>query len=238
MEESLLNDEKLRKLYQNLQKSVAQIKKDRTKLLADEFGQREWDKEGSRIEKNIKLFRKGLKDLKNSFDDAKENGTIKEEMSNKIESDLEKIENDIIPSVDQMEDKIRNFDKPDLELRDKQDEEDEEEKGQQQEMVLDLMNNKEMLKQRKEALQDIHQTAALIKETTDQMKNQLYEQGEMLENIEAHVVKTEDNVDKAGKEINKANEYSKGNTKRCCCIISIVLIAVIVAVAIVLSLVL
>ena len=159
-------------------------------------------------------------------------------MLDKIEGDLEKIENNTIPIVEQMEEKIRTFDKPDVELKEKQDEEEEEEKGQQQEMVMDLMNNKEMLKQRREVLQDIHQTAALIKETTDQMKTQLNEQGEMLENIVAHVVKTEDNVDKAGKEINKANEYSKGNTKRCCCIISIVILAVIVAVAIVLSLVL
>ena len=238
MEDSLLSDEKLKKLYQTLQKSVSQIKKDSPKLLDEEFGQRQWDKEGSKIEKNIKLFHKGLKDLKNKLEDAKENGTVKEEMLDKIEGDLEKIENNTIPIVEQMEEKIRTFEKPDLELKEKQDEEEEEEKGQQQEMVMDLMNNKEMLKQRREVLQDIHQTAALIKETTDQMKTQLNEQGEMLENIEAHVVKTEDNVDKAGKEINKANEYSKGNTKRCCFIISIILLVVIVAIAVVLSLVL
>ena len=116
MEDSLLSDEKLKKLYQTLQKSVSQIKKDSPKLLDEEFGQRQWDKEGSKIEKNIKLFHKGLKDLKNKLEDAKENGTVKEEMLDKIEGDLEKIENNTIPIVEQMEDKIRTFDKLDLEL--------------------------------------------------------------------------------------------------------------------------
>ena len=46
MEDSLLSDEKLKKLYQTLQKSVSQIKKDSPKLLDEEFGQRQWDKEG------------------------------------------------------------------------------------------------------------------------------------------------------------------------------------------------
>ena len=70
------------------------------------------------------------------------------------------------------------------------------------------------------------------------MVNQLNEQGEMIDNIEAHVVKTEDNVEKGAKEIEKANEYSKGNTKRLCCIVWIIVIAIAVAVAITLSLVL
>ena len=54
----------------------------------------------------------------------------------------------------------------------------------------------EMIKQRGNELQEIHKTAALIKETTAKMVNQLNEQGEMIDNIEAHVVKCVGNSDK------------------------------------------
>ena len=140
--------------------------------------------------------------------------------------------------VQKMEEKLNEFDKPDIEMNEQEQKDDEEEQAQQQEVVLDLMNNQEMLKQRGNEIQEIHKTAALIKETTAKMVNQLNEQGEMIDNIEAHVVKAEDNVEKGAKEIEKANEYSKGNTKRLCCIVWIIVIAIAVAVAITLSLVL
>ena len=117
-------------------------------------------------------------------------------------------------------------------------ENDEQEGEQKQEIVLDLMNNKEILEQRRKELQDIHKTSNMIKETTDQMAIDLQKQGEMLDNIEDQVFKAEANVDSAEKEINKANEYSKGNTKRLCCTIAIIFVAIGVVVAIVLSLVL
>ena len=100
------------------------------------------------------------------------------------------------------------------------------------------MNNAEMLNQRKKELQEIHKTSALIKDTTDIMAQKLNEQGEMLDNVEAHVIKAEDNVEKANKEINKANELSKSNNKRLCCIMILITVAIGVVLAVVLSLVL
>ena len=100
------------------------------------------------------------------------------------------------------------------------------------------MNNQEYLGQRRKELQEIHKTAALIKDTTDKMAQDVQQQGEMLNDIEEKVVKTEDNVEKAGKEINRANELSKGNTKRLCCIIWIIIIVIGVVLAVVLSLIL
>ena len=70
------------------------------------------------------------------------------------------------------------------------------------------------------------------------MAQDLVQQGEMLDNVEQYVVKAEDNVEKADKEIKKADELSKGNTKRLGFIIAIVVIAIGVVLAIVLSLVL
>ena len=116
--------------------------------------------------------------------------------------------------------------------------ENEEEDQQQGQVVMDLMTNKEVIEQRGKALQEIHKTAAIIKDTTDKMAQDLVQQGEMLDDVEQHVVKAEDNVEKADKEIKKADELSKGNTKRLGCIIAIVVIAIGVVLAIVLSLVL
>ena len=107
---------------------------------------------------------------------------------------------------------------------------------QQQEVVMDLMNNKEVLEQRRKELEGIHKTAAILKDTTDQMAKDVHQQGVMLDDIENQVSNAHDNAVKAKKEISDANEMSKGNSKKMCCFIFIILITVGVIVAIILSL--
>ena len=106
----------------------------------------------------------------------------------------------------------------------------------QQEVVMDLMNNKEVLEQRRKELEGIHKTTAILKDTTDQMSKDVHQQGIMLEDIENQVNNAHDNAVKAKKEITDANEMSKGNSKRMCCFIFIILITIGVIVAIILSL--
>ena len=107
---------------------------------------------------------------------------------------------------------------------------------QQQEVVMDLMNNKEVLEQRRKELEGIHKTAAMLKDTTDQMAKDVHQQGIMLDDIENQVQNAHDNAVKAKKEISDANDLSKGNSKKLCCLIAIVMITVGVIVAIILSL--
>ena len=107
---------------------------------------------------------------------------------------------------------------------------------QQQEVVMDLMNNKEVLEQRRKELEGIHKTAAMLKDTTDQMAKDVHQQGIMLNDIENQVQNAHDNAVKAKKEISDANDLSKGNSKKLCCLIAIVMITVGVIVAIILSL--
>ena len=109
---------------------------------------------------------------------------------------------------------------------------------QQQEVVMDLMNNKEVLEQRRKELEGIHKTAAMLKDTTDQMAKDVHQQGVMLDDIENQVANAHDNAVKAKKEISDANDMAKGNSKKLCCLISIILISIGVIVAIVLSLIL
>ena len=113
--------------------------------------------------------------------------------------------------------------------------------GEKQELKqeeVNLFEAKEYLDKRGEEIQGIHKIAAVVKDTTEKMKTDLANQGEMLDNIEEKINVVSDNVQEAGKEINKANEYSKGNNKRLSCIVGIVVIAVGVVLAIVLSVVL
>ena len=50
---------------------------------------------------------------------------------------------------------------------------------------------------------------------------------EILNTIEASVDETKQNAENTKKEIIKADELSKGNRKKMCCLISIVLVAVV-----------
>lgn len=238
MNEGLLNDEKLKQSYLNLKKISDTIKKDHSRLIKEDFGEQEWRKEGKRIDMNIKKFEKMLKEVKRNLENAKDNGSANEESISTVEEGLEKIKDTTETQVEQMKEKIGNFD-VNFEMENKDEENGNEEDEQQQgQITMNLMNNAEMLNQRKKELQEIHKTSALIKDTTDIMAQKLNEQGEMLDNVEAHVNKAEDNVEKAGKEINKANELSKSNNKRLCCIMILITVAIGVVLAVVLSLVL
>ena len=238
MNEGLLNDEKLKQSYLNLKKISDTIKKDHARLIKEDFGEQEWRKEGKRIDMNIKKFEKMLKDVKRNLENAKDNGSANEESIATVEEGLEKIKDTTETQVEQMKEKIGNFD-VNFEMENKDEENGNEEDEQQQgQITMNLMNNAEMLNQRKKELQEIHKTSALIKDTTDIMAQKLNEQGEMLDNVEAHVIKAEDNVEKAGKEINKANELSKSNNKRLCCIMILITVSIGVVLAVVLSLVL
>jgi len=240
MKEGLLTDENLRQSYLNLKKASEQVKKDYNKLIKEDFGDQEWKKDGNKINNNLRKYEKMLKDVTRNLEQAKDSGSASEENITTVDEGLDKIRDQYEPMVRAMKEKINQFN-IDMEMDEKDGPgENEQDDGQQeQEQVeVNLMNNQEYLGQRRKELQEIHKTAALIKDTTDKMAQDVHQQGEMLNDIEEKVVKTEDNVEKAGKEINRANELSKGNTKRLCCIIWIIIIVIGVVLAVVLSLIL
>ena len=102
-------------------------------------------------------------------------------------------------------------------------------------MNQEVFNLKQVIDNKDSIIAEYEST---LQDTTEKMKTDLANQGEMLDNIEEKINVVSDNVQEAGKEINKANEYSKGNNKRLSCIVGIVVIAVGVVLAIVLSVVL
>lgn len=238
MKEGLITDENLRQSYLNLKKASEQVKKDYNRLIKEDFGEQEWRREGKKINNNIRKYEKMLKDVTRNLEKARDSEAASEDNITTVDEGLDKIRDQYEPMVRAMKEKINQF-SIDLEMdeREGQGENEQDDGQQEQEQIeVNLMNNQEYLGQRKKELQEIHKTAALIKDTTDKMAQDVQQQGEMLNDIEEKVVKTEDNVEKAGKEINRANELSKGNTKRICCIIWIVIIAIGVVLAVVLSL--
>ena len=73
---------------------------------------------------------------------------------------------------------------------------------------------------------------------TQNMALGLDSQREQLDNVELNVEKAHDNALNAKKEIDEANKIAKKNTKKLCCLICIILVAIGGIAAIVLSLVL
>lgn len=103
-------------------------------------------------------------------------------------------------------------------------------------LVQDLQTNKEILEERRKQLEAIHQTSAKIKDISDSMAKQLNEQGAILDDVEQNVETAKDNAIKAKEEITKADEMSRGNRKKMLCLILIIILAVGVISAILLSL--
>ena len=236
MDEGLLSEQKLRESYLGLKKVADQIKRDYNKFMGEDFSDQDWRSEGRRINNNIQKFEKLYQELQDNLENAKNEDNFDSQTIQTVEDGLRFMQN-IQGNIRAMKDKIASSNY-NIEMLSQENAEENEEDQQQGQEVLNLMANKDVLEQRGKALQEIHKTAALIKDTTDKMAQDLVKQGEMLDNVESHVVKAEDNVEKAGKEIKKADELSKGNTKRVGCIIAIVVIAIGVVLAIVLSLVL
>ena len=198
-----------------------------------EFTEEQWKKQGKKITLEIQNFQNYMNDLSLGVQSIKENAldSNHENDIKVIEVGIEKAKKVTIPQIRNINEKTRYF-SSNFEMNDAQPQN---EAPQQQEMIQDLMNNKEYLDKRREDLQKIHKDAAELKDVTDQMAQDLNQQGAMLEEIEANVIESKENAEKAHEEIKKANEMSKGNSKRMCCFIFIIFVAVGAITAILLS---
>ena len=222
----------LQSKYMELKRISKLISSDYNKVKNTNFDERSWKTQGAKIKSNIASFQRLYKFLSDAVaNDSNNSDTIK-----KIKDGLE-TEKKTIGLIQSINDKTRYYNQ-DTELVPAVEERDEVGQQQNQQIVMDLMNNKEVLENRRKELEDIHQTAALLKDTTDKMAQDVHRQGEMLDNIEDHVLTAKDNAQKAKGEITKADEMSKGNRKRMICFIVIIFVAIAAIAAIVLSVVL
>lgn len=95
--------------------------------------------------------------------------------------------------------------------------------AQQENLVLEqLTNNQDFLDNRRKEVENLREISAKIKDTTDFMSQKLNDQGVILDDIEGHVVETKNNVEKGKKEVEQANNISRGNRRKMLCLLAIV----------------
>jgi len=221
--------------YMQMKRISNDIKIYYEKIIKENYTDKNWEKDGKAVTNSINTFKKLYNELNDKVNYTKENSLIKNEGTvSKVEEALESAKKSTLQYIQAINEKTRYYNN-DFEMNNPADEEP---APQQQEIVMDLMNNKEVLQKRREELENIHKTAAILKDTTDQMAQDLSRQGAQLEEIEANVITSKENAEKAHKEIVKADELSRGNRKRLLCLILFVLVAIGGITAILLSLIL
>jgi len=82
-----------------------------------------------------------------------------------------------------------------------------------------LLNKNEYLEKRENDLKKIQETASKINALSNTIKLNVYEQGKQIDTIQDHVEESDQNIEKAMLEIEKAKKLEKGNKKKLCCII-------------------
>ena len=175
------------------------------------------------VKKDFKTYFKIYQDMSRILDKYQDNDKFKEKCG---EDNFKKIEQKINLLNQINITSIYNYitsnsdDNDDNQLK-----EEENQDANQQEQIQELIDNKEYLQHRNKELQQIHQTAAQLKDLTDDMAKQLNQQGEKLDVIEENVDKAAENAADAKKEIEAANKNSKKNTKKMICLITMVFIA-------------
>ena len=224
----------MQNLYMQLKRLSKAIETYYNKVIDTSYTAKNWQKDSAKIKGDMDSFEKAYKDLSQQINVAKISvdsncqNTVK-----KIEPDLENYRRKILPYIGSIREKVSTFNTYDLEESNESNKESE-----QQVLTMDLMNNQDILKQRRKELEEIHKTAAILKETTDQMVVDVEKQGAQLDEIEANVITSKENAEKAKEQITKADETSRGNRKQMCCLIFIIFVALGGIMAILLSIIL
>ena len=210
------------------------IKGHYNKVKIESFAQQEWSNEGQKINSDIINFENYFSKLSKSVSQIKDNALERnyEDIINQIDEALEKGE-DTKSQIRAIREKTSSFSN-NFENNTKEGIGVNQVEGQ----VMAIMNEKDVLDKRRKELENIHNTAALLKDTTDKMAVDVNKQGAVLEEIEANVIESKNNAEKGKKEIMKADEISRGNRKRFFCLLCIILVALGGIAAIILSLVL
>ena len=202
----------LKKLINNINNHYEKVKK-------ESFTELDWQKQGSKIRVEIYNFTKVKNDLTQKVNIIRENTSPEKEKEiiDHIESLLEEARNITEFQINEINEKTKNFNNnddigngPSQELNNDIN---------KQEIVMDLMNNREVLEHRRKELEKIYKVSAMLKDTTDKMAVDLNQHRALLDEIETHVDISYENAKKAKQEIIKADEISRGNRNKSICLI-------------------
>ena len=202
----------LKKLINNINNHYEKFKK-------ESFTEIDWKKQGSKIRGEIYNFTKVKNDLTQKVNIIRENTSPEKEKEiiDHIKSLLEEARNITEFQINEINEKTKNFNNnddigngPSQELNNDIN---------KQEIVMDLMNNREFLEHRRKELEKIYKVSAMLKDTTDKMAIDLKQQSALLDEIETHIDISYENAKKAKQEIIKADEISRGNRNKSICLI-------------------
>lgn len=209
-----------------------EIRKYYDEIKEENFDQTEWNKKGAKISVDIQSFENLFNKLTNNVNRIKNNALERnfEETLEQIEPALESSK-ELMEKINAIKEKTRHFSST-FERNSTQENNFPQIEGQ----VLDIMNEQDVLEKRRKELETIHQTSAMLKDTTDKMALDVHQQGAILNQVEIKTEEAENNAKKGHQEIQKADEISRGNRKRFFCLLAIILIAIGGLVAIVVSL--
>ena len=202
----------LKRLINNINNHYEKVKK-------ESFTELDWQKQGSKIRVEIYNFTKVKNDLTQKVNIIRENTSPEKEKEiiDHIESLLEEARNITEFQINEINEKTKNFNNnddigngPSQELNNDIN---------KQEIVMDLMNNREVLEHRRKELEKIYKVSAMLKDTTDKMAVDLNQQRALLDEIETHIDISYENAKKAKQEIIKADEISRGIRNKSICLI-------------------
>ena len=147
----------LQKNYLALKKASEQVKKDYQKVINDSFTENNWNDEGRKITLNMRNFENIVRDLGKKIDYL-QNEDIEindiESTIKKVESEIYNAKTNIEPLIGKIREKIKTY-ACNFELAVNQEEQKiKEEKG--QEILQDLMNNKDLLMEIRKNLEEVH----------------------------------------------------------------------------------
>ena len=207
--------------YMQMKKISNEIKNSYDKIVKEDYTDKNWERDGRTVTKTINTYKKLYDDLTSKVNYVKENSLVKNEGTvSKVEEALESAKKTTLQYIQAINEKTRYYNNV-FEMNNPYDKEP---YLPQQEIVMDLMSNREVLENRRKELERIHKTAALLKDTTDQMAQYLNKKGAQLEenkaNIitikenESNVITMKENAEKAHKKKVKDDELSRANRKR------------------------
>ena len=193
-------------IHLQYKKVSCSIEQNYKKVISIEFNKNEWIKQGKRITQDIITFEKLNKDLSQRINNFRKNYfREKEDNIELIENCLEEGKRKIIPKISEIKERTKGY-YEDFEMKS------EEELPQRPEIIVDLMNNKMILEQRRKELEDINQTFLNMKEISEMIKEEKKKQIKIQDQI--NTINKINSIEKEKKENKVIKEKEKNKYRK------------------------
>ena len=208
--------------YKQLKKLSQNIEGYYNKVTQTSYTAKDWSKDKKKIEGEMDSFEKQYKDLCQQINVGKESSDSRfRSTAQKIETDLDTYRRKILPYIEAIKEKAYYFSLSEL-----RNPKEANEYLKVHLMLKDMKNKQELIQKRIKKSEEIHKTAAILKDTNNQMGFELVELDPQIDENETNVITSKESAEKAKQEITNPDEISRGNRKKMYCLIFIILVAI------------